>query len=85
MVKKINILCLGVEEATGPVGLYGRPTAKELELSATDLNPVEHQFVPKTVVTYNPTIELRLLSPHSVVKQSSSQRRGHRTQDLYRE
>lgn len=54
------------------------------ELLATDLNPVEHQFVPQTVVTYNPASELRLLSPHGVVKQSPSQRRGHRTQDLYR-
>lgn len=51
---------------------------------ATNLDPVEHQLVPQTVVTDNPTPELRLLSPHSVVKQSPSQRGVHRTQDLKR-
>lgn len=51
---------------------------------ATNLDPVEHQLVPQTVVTYNPTPELRLLSPHSIVKQSPSQRGVHRTQDLKR-
>lgn len=83
------------EEASGPRGLEWRPTAGDGgkksnpgegngELLATDLNPVEHQFVPETVVTYNPASELRLLSPDGVVKQSPSQRRGHRAQDLYR-
>lgn len=49
----------------------------------TDLNPVEHQFVPQAIVTYNAAAELRLLSPHGIVKQSPPQRRRHRTQDLY--
>lgn len=55
------------------------------ELAATDLDPVEHQFVPQAVVPYDPTAELRLLSFHSVVEQSPSKRRGHRTQDLCRD
>lgn len=55
-----------------------------MKLPATDMNPVEHQFVPQTVVAYHPAAELSLLSPDGVVKQSPAQRRGHRTQDLYR-
>lgn len=75
------------EEASGPGGLnVGKydPGEVKTELLDTDLNPVEHQFVPQTVVTYNPASEFRLLSPHSVVQQSPSQRRAHRTPDLYR-
>lgn len=37
-----------------------------------DLNLVEEQFVPEAVVAYDATGELRLFSPHSVVKQGPS-------------
>lgn len=47
-----------------------------------DLDLVEEQFVPEAVVAYDATGELRLLSPHGVVKQSPSHRGVERTQDL---
>lgn len=74
----------GMETYSRDGGKKSSPGEGNGELLATDLNPVEHQFVPQTVVTYNPASELRLLSPDGVVKQSPSQRRGHRAQDLYR-
>lgn len=55
---------------------------RHLRISDSDLNFLEHQFIPQTVVAHNPSAELGLLSPDSEVKQSPLKRRGNRTQDL---
>lgn len=59
-----------------------RNMSKVRENWINDLNLVEEQFVPETVVAYNPAGELRLFSPHGVVKQSPSQWGVDRAQDL---
>lgn len=48
------------------------PGGLKAEVLVTDLNPVEHQFVPQTVVAYDAAPELRLLPPNGVMKQSPS-------------
>lgn len=53
-------------------GYVADPGGLKVEVLATDLNPVEHQFVPQAVVAYDTAPELRLLPPNGVMKQSPS-------------